>query len=426
MNTLLDWEQKNVKEPLLVIGARQIGKTYIIKEFCNANYKNYIYLNFEDIPGLSSAFSGNLIPEEIIRNIEAIIGKKIEKDTAIFFDEIQICERAITSLKYFCESEINYRIIGAGSLLGVKLHRFQTSFPVGKVRILNMYPMDFEEFLFALNEDRLVEAIKSSYNNRSPIIDALHEKALKYYMDFLVIGGMPQAILNYIQNEKNVMHFEKVIHTSIIASYIADMRKYTQSGAETIKINEIYESVPAQLAKENSKFRYNLIKPTANKRDYELPLDWLIASSMIYKATKLTRLETPLKIYADQNFFKVYLSDVGLLSTLSGVDYKSIFYTENNIFKGALTENYIAQTLIAKEKDLFYYKPSQTMEIDFILQLDGNIIPIEVKSGTHIRSRSLTNYIQKYKPVYAIRLSMRNFGFSNNIFSVPLYAAFCI
>jgi len=427
LEQLQDWKDRNIKEPLMVIGARQIGKTYIIEKFCKENYKKYLYLNFEDITKLSSIFENTLVPKEIINQIEILIGEKIDiEKTVIFFDEIQICEKAITSLKYFCEAKENYRIITAGSLLGVKLHRFETSFPVGKVRILNMYPMDFEEFLWAIGEENLASEIQTCFENRKPMTDILHDKAMKYYIDYLYIGGMPQAILNYIQHDKNCILFERVIHSSIITAYIADMRKHTISGAETIKINEIYDSIPRQLAKENTKFKYNLVKPTANKRDYELPLDWLVASSLVYKANKIERPQTPLRVFLDNTNFKIYLNDVGLLGSLANVSYQDIGLNENNLFKGALTENYVAQELKAKQIDLIYYKPTQTMEIDFVIAKENQVIPIEVKAGEHIKSRSMSNYITKYKPPYAIRISARNFGFSNNIYAIPLYAVFCI
>ncbi len=427
LEQLQDWENRNIKEPLMVIGARQIGKTYIIEKFCKENYDKYLYLNFEDITKLSSIFENTLVPKEIISQIEILIGEKIDiEKTVIFFDEIQICEKAITSLKYFCEAKENYRIITAGSLLGVKLHRFESSFPVGKVRILNMYPMDFEEFLWAIGEENLVSEIRTCFTDKKPMTEILHDKAMKYYIDYLYIGGMPQAILNYIDHDKNCILFERVIHSSIITAYIADMRKHTISGAETIKINEIYDSIPRQLAKENTKFKYNIVKVTANKRDYELPLDWLVASSLVYKANKIERPQTPLKVFLDNANFKIYLNDVGLLGALANVSYQDIGLNENNLFKGALTENYVAQELKAKQIDLMYYKPTQTMEIDFVIAQENQVIPIEVKAGEHVKSRSMSNYIMKYKPPYAIRISARNFGFSNNIYAIPLYAVFCI
>lgn len=424
---LLFWKENEIRTPLLVRGARQIGKTYIIDEFCKANFKNYVYLNFENTSELSTIFEKTIEPKEIIRYIEATIGKPIDiENTIIFFDEIQVSERAITSLKYFCEAEENYKIVCAGSLLGVKINRFNSSFPVGKVRILEMYPMDFEEFLLAIGEDALLDIINKCYEKNEAMVEILHNKAIKCYQDYLIIGGMPQAVLNYIKNDKDVIRFDKVIHESIITAYIADMRKYTMSAAETIKMNDIYNSIPRQLSKDNTKFKYNIIKQTANKRDYELPLDWLLSAGLIYKSTKIDKTQTPLKAYLEQSHFKIYLNDVGLLSTLAGVSYKDILLSENNIFKGALTENYIAQTLKANEVPLYYFKPSQNMEIDFVISQGNAVIPIEVKSGSHVKATSLKAYLEKYKAEYGIRISSKNFGMNNKILSIPLYAAYLI
>ncbi len=424
---LLYWKENEINTPLLVTGARQVGKTYIITEFCKENFENYVYLNFEKNSELSSIFEKTMEPKEIIKYIEAIIGKNIdiEKDI-LFFDEVQVSEKAITSLKYFCEAKEKYKIICAGSLLGVKINRFETSFPVGKVRILEMCPMDFEEFLWAIEEEKLAEIIKESFIKREPLIEILHNKAIKYYQDYLLVGGMPQAVLNYIKNDRNVMKFDKEIHNSIIMSYIADMRKYTISAAETIKINEIYESIPRQLAKENAKFKYNIIKQTANRRDYELPLDWLLSAGLVYKSIKVEKTQAPLKAYIEQSSFKIYLSDVGLLSTLSDINYSDILISEDNIFKGALTENYVAQILKTNGKELYYFKPNQSMEIDFVMNINNKIIPIEVKAGTHVKSRSLNNYLEKYHAEYGIRISNRNFGINNKIVSIPLYAAYLL
>ena len=286
--------------------------------------------------------------------------------------------------------------------------------------------MNFEEFLWASGEEKLADIIKECFEKREPMIEILHSKAIKYYQDYLLIGGMPRAVLNYINNDKDLMRFDKVIHESIITAYIADMRKYTLSAAETIKINEIYESIPRQLAKENTKFKYNLIKQTANKRDYELPLDWLLSAGLIYKSIKLDKVQSPLKAYEEPSHFKIYLSDVGLLSTLSNVNYKDILLSEDNIFKGALTENYVAQTLASNQKKLYYFRPTQNMEIDFIIKVEEKIIPLEVKAGTHVKTKSLISYMEKYNSEYSIGASYRNFGFANNIFSVPLYAVHLI
>lgn len=427
LQKLLYWKENEINTPLLITGARQIGKTYIIDEFCKTNFKDYVYLNFEKNSELVSIFEKTLEPKEIIKYIEALIGRNIDiESTIIFFDEVQISERAITSLKYFNEDKEEYKIVCAGSLLGVKINRFETSFPVGKVRILEMYPMDFEEFLWAIEEEKLSQIIRECFEKKEAMVDILHTKAIKYYQDYLLVGGMPQAIINYIKNEKDVMKFDKEIHNSIIMAYIADMRKYTISAAETIKMNEIYESIPRQLAKENVKFKYNIVKQNANKRDYELPLDWLLSAGLVYKATKVEKAQSPLKAYMEQSSFKIYLNDVGLLATLSDVNYADILISEDNIFKGAITENYIAQMFKTEGKDLYYFKPNQNMEIDFIINIDNNIVPIEIKAGTHVKSKSLNSYIEKYKAEYGIRISNRNFGVSDKIVSIPLYAAYLL
>lgn len=425
-NTLTSWENNKTKEPLLVVGARQVGKTWIIRKFCEDVYSDYIYLNFESNPELISIFEGKLEPSHIINQLEILTDKKITVETAIFFDEIQRCERAITSLKYFCESDLNYRVIGAGSLLGVKLHRFESSFPVGKVVIKYMYPLDFEEFLLACGKKSLRDAITDAYTNLKALPEAIHDKAIHCYQDYLFVGGMPQCINDYINHEYNVIHFDRSIQSNLILAYNADMTKHTTSAAEGVKINEIYQSIPRQLAKENPKFKYKEVRTHANKRDFKEPLDWLNASNMIYRICKTDVPSSPLKAYADEDNFKVYLSDVGLLSSLSEIQYRDIQASEHNIYKGAITENYVVQTLVSKGITLYYYKPSDSMEIDLLLDDNGSIIPVEIKSGRHKRSRSLVNYCEKHSPEKAIRISENNFGKMDNLISIPLYAVFCL
>ncbi|MBE5871978.1 MAG: ATP-binding protein [Lachnospiraceae bacterium] len=423
--TLEQWEEQQIKEPLLVVGARQVGKTWIIKEFCKNRYENYKYLNFESMKGLDSVFEESLEPETILENLEILTGEKIGKDTLLFFDEIQKSERAITALKYFCEADYNYRVIGAGSLLGVKLNRFETSFPVGKVRIEKMYPMDFEEFLIAMGEDKLITKIKDHTMKMSPMPEAFHNKALELYRHYLYVGGMPQCVADFSVT-KNVMDFDRQLQANILLAYTADMKKYTLSVAEGIKIEEVYHSIPRQLAKENPKFKYKEVRPHANKRDFYLPLDWLRSSMLIYKVAKVELPQSPLRTYTDENIFKIYLSDVGLLAYEAGVSYRDLLPESDNMFKGILTENYVIQQMNSAGWETFYYKPDASMEIDVLLDNEGDIIPIEIKSGRHIRSTSLKNYCEKYSPVDKIRLSYRNFGISDTVRSVPVYAFFAL
>ena len=420
------WEENNVQEPLLVIGARQVGKTWLIKKFCEDTYKDHVYINLEERKDIISIFDGNLDPDEILKKLSMLFGRNIDSNTAIVIDEIQQSERAITSLKYFCEAKENYRIICAGSLLGIKVKRFESSFPVGKVYIKNMYPMDFEEFLLASGEDYLRDGIKEAFSKMSQFPDAIHNKALSLYHDYLITGGMPQVIMSYLENGKNVLSFNRELLDFLRLAYLADMSKYVTNVTETAKITAVYESVPRQLAKENPKFKYNEIKGTAIKRDYYGPIDWLAASQMIYKINKLDSPESPIKAYENTDSFKIYLSDVGLLSRVCGINSQDLLSDNHNIYKGAVIENYVMEQLIANGKYLYYFKPAVNMEIDIITSIDEKVIPVEIKSGRHKKSTSLNNYVEKYKPEYVIRISEKNFGMANNIKSVPLYAIFCI
>lgn len=423
---LFDWKENNIHTPLMVIGARQTGKTFILDKFCKENFEEYIYINLEREEGIASIFEETINPQEIIRNIEIKLGKTIDLEkTILFFDEIQVSERAITSLKYFCE-DATYKIVCAGSLLGVKINRFSSSFPVGKVIIKYLYPMDFEEFLLATGNQNLALEIRRCFDKKEAMLETIHNQAIKEYQTYLCIGGMPAAIKNYIDNNKSIMAFDREIHANIITAYIADMRKYTISPEETIKIQSIYESMPMQLGKDNKKFKYSIIQKGGNRRQYELPLDWLLSSNMLIKSQKISLPEMPLKAYEDIDAFKIYLSDVGLLNYLAKVNFSNILDNSDFIFKGAITENYVAQTLLSKKYDLFYWRSNFDAEIDFILQKEVGIIPIEVKASINTKSKSLNEYMQKYQTNYAIRISMKNFGFMNNIFSVPLYAVHLI
>lgn len=420
------WEENNVQEPMLVIGARQVGKTWIIKHFCENRYKDYVYINLEERSDLISLFEDSLSPDTIVRNLSIMLGRTIDHNTPIFIDEIQQSEKAITSLKYFCESEKNYRIVGAGSLLGVKIKRFQSSFPVGKVIIKNMYPMDFEEFLLAAGEDMLRDAIVEAYKNIKPLPEGIHNKALSLYHDYLFVGGMPQMVKEYLNSEKDVLKADRQILSYIRLAYLADMSKYVNNATESTKINAVYESIPRQLARDNPKFKYKEIRSNAIKRDFYGPIDWLTSSDMIIRLNKLDSPTAPLKAYENADSFKIYLSDVGLLCNICQLNYKDLLVDANNIYKGAVIENYVLGQIKPKYENLYYYKPAENMEIDLITEIDEDIIPIEIKSGRHKRSTSLNNYRSKFNPKYVIRISENNFGYVDGIKSVPLYAVFCI
>ncbi len=424
MEELEKWK-KDFKMPLMLVGARQTGKTYILEEFCKKNFEHYIYLNLEKEKEISEIFSSVLEPEKIIEQIQILKKVKIDpENTIIFIDEIQVNENAITSLKYFCESDKPYKIICAGSLLGVKINRFHSSFPVGKVIIKYLYPMNFEEYLMAIGENMLIDEIKKHYNTNEPLLNPIHEKALDLYKKYLVLGGMPTMINDFVNHEYQISHVNFEMQDYIIATYLADMNKYTEN-TEGIKNSKIYNAIPKELARENNIFKYSIVDKDARKIRYESSLDWLLASNMILKCDLAEKNESPLKAFMNPDKFKIYLSDTGLLRSLSNLDYSEILLEKNEMYKGVLTENYIACHLHQKIGELYYYTFDK-YEIDFLIKVDGDIIPIEVKSGRRTNSKSLNEYIKKYKPKYSIRISQKNFGLENGIKSVPLYAVFCI
>lgn len=424
-NNLLKWKEENYKFPYMLVGARQTGKTYILTEFCKKEFENYIYINLENMKDISDIFEETIEPQKIIQAIEITLNVSIDiSNTVIFIDEIQSSEKAINSLKYFAEADEQYKIVCAGSLLGVKINRFKSSFPVGKVWIDYLYPMDFEEFLIAIDEQKLHDGIKQSYNKMQPMLEPLHQKAIKLYNEYLCIGGMPSNILEYIKNEKNISKYTDDLCNILITSYLADMSKYTEN-TEAIKNNKIYNSIPEQLGKENKKFKYSIVEKSARSREYETSLEWLIASNMILKCTNIKTPKSPLKAYTD-NAFKIYLSDIGILRVLSKLTTNEILLDKNMLYKGVLAENYVAEILYSKYKELYYWQLGSYYEVDFIINIDGDIIPIEVKASNNTTSKSLNYYIERYKPKYSIRVSTKNFGYSNNIKSVPLYAVHLI
>ena len=425
---LLDWKQSGMKKPLMVVGARQIGKTYIIEKFAKENFEQYLYFNLEKNSEIRNIFEKTIDDIKIIEELELYLGKKIDiEKTIMFFDEVQLSENFIVSLKYFNESERPYKIVCAGSLLEVKINRFKSSFPVGKIRMEYMYPMNFEEFLIATGKEMLKKQIEESYKTMSPMPDFAHEQAIRLYKQYLCVGGMPEAVSDFIENNMDILKFDSHIISDIKDMYIADMQKYVRNNLETVKTEKVYKNIPSQLAKDNKNFQYNFIEETGRKRKYESAIDWLVASKMVLINYNSKRMEIPLKVYIDENKFKLYLSDVGLLTNMSEIRFPDIMLDKTFIYKGAITENYIAQELTSKGESLYYWTSNRSAEIDFVLysEKDG-IIPIEVKSGNNVRSASLNKYINEYKPKYAIRFSTRNFGFENNIKSVPLYAAFCV
>jgi predicted AAA+ superfamily ATPase len=426
ITTALDaWKNNPRRMPLILQGTRQVGKTYAVLTFGKTAYQNTAYFNMEDSKELMAIFERDFNTERIIRELATKSGQTIlPGETLIIFDEIQANERALTSLKYFCEQAPEYHIIAAGSLFGVAVNREKFSFPVGKVDKLTLNPLDFEEFLWATGNTNLCELIRESYQQNSEL--SLHETALDLYKTYLVVGGMPQVVQEYVTTKD--FNFVLAAQNTLHDAYIADMAKYA-SADETTKIMAAWKSIPGQLAKDNHKFQYRLIKSGARAYEYETPIDWLERSGLLNKCIKVAEGKMPLSAYAENASIKDYMVDTGLLCAKFDISASVIIDSPPSFdgFKGALAENYVMQALKPNEFEPYYWASQGIAELDFVVQdRNGHIIPIETKSSDNVKAKSLNLFISLYNPPYAIRISTKNFGFENNIRSVPLYAVFCI
>jgi len=420
---LVEWKNRQ-RMPLLLYGARQVGKTYVLTEFGEKYFEKTVYINLEINPVVAGYFENDISPDRLIRFLEATSNDEIiPGKTLIIFDEIQSCERALTSLKYFCELAPEYHVAAAGSLLGVAVNRGQFSFPVGKVESMTLYPMDFEEFLWAMGEYLLAELIREHYDALAPMPEALHNKAIEYYRYYLIIGGMPAVVEKFAIAKKLVLIPN--VQNDIIANYVADMAKYANP-TEVIKIRACFDSIPAQLSKENKKFQYKIVQKGGSTSLFGASIDWLAQAGLVLKIHRIEHAYNPIAVYKDLTAFKLYMNDVGLLALLSGIPQQSILTGEGSAFMGAITENFIAQSLIANGHSVFYWTSEHTSELDFVLQIDSDIIGCEVKKGIHTKSKSLNVFISKYHPGYTIRFSEKNFGKSDNLLSLPHYSAFCV
>jgi predicted AAA+ superfamily ATPase len=422
---LINWKNNPKRKPLILQGARQVGKTYLVSQFGKQEYQQFIYLNFEQTLDLSSLFLENLIPENIIENISLYLGKKIDHaNTLLFFDEIQAAPKALTSLKYFYEQAPEYHIIAAGSLLGVSVGK-SISFPVGKVNFLQMYPMNFSEYLTALGEEQLAQKI-ATLDTIQAFPEIIHNKLLKYYKQYLYIGGMPEVVKSYIETRD--ISEVRLIQKELLEAYKRDFSKYTDKN-QAVKTAELWQSIPYQLAKENKKFKYSEVRKKARASTFEQTIEWLKGAGLINTAYNISTPKLPLSGYADYSKFKIYLLDTGLLGAMLNLSSKMII-EPGAIFKeynGAFIENYVAQELTAQEiSPLFYWTSKSYAEVDFIIEKHHKILPLEVKSGTNLNLKSLQNYAAKYKPAYIFRTSPRNFVQSNQFINIPLYAVSAI
>lgn len=420
------WKDKQSgRMPLLLYGARQVGKTYILMQFGEEYYEDVVYVNLETNLAVASLFEEDITPERLLRMLEAITGQPIYPEkTLLILDEIQVCERALTSLKYFCEQAPQYHIAAAGSLLGVAVHREKFSFPVGKVQSMDLYSLDLEEFLWACGEDALAAEIRAAYAKKQPLPEALHKKALELYHYYLIVGGMPAAVNEFVGRGKLVL--VPNVQNEILQNYVADMAKYA-SPEETVRIRACFNSIPAQLAKENRKFQYKVVQRGGSSTLFGGSIDWLEQSGVVMKCQKTEQGEDPISVYADLASFKLYMSDVGLLVAKSGLSQQTILRGEGNTFMGAVTENYVAQQLTAKGYSLYYWAPSGSQaELDFLYQNGADIVAVECKRGTHVKSRSLGLFCNKYAPERAIRFSEESYYCTERVEALPLYQAFCL
>ncbi len=420
------WKESEHRKPLILQGARQVGKTYSILEFGRTHYENVAYFNFETNPRLNETFEENISPDYLIPILSHIAGQTIVREkTLIVFDEVQLCERALTSLKYFCEDAPDHHIIVAGSLLGVAVNRAKFSFPVGKVDMKTLYPMDMEEFLLAMGEGALVEEIKRCFETDKPMPAALHDAAMQFYRQYLVIGGMPECVMQYAETKDYIL----VRHTqdTILTSYLGDMSKYNNLN-EIKKTRLAYDNITVQLSKKNTRFQYKLIKKGGRASEFENAIEWLCLSGIVSQVYKVEQIKKPLENYRDVDAFKIYVSDLGLLCAKKDLAANDILYEvpEINDFKGGMAENYVNVQLSINGYKTYYWESERSAEIDFVIQRDGQLIPIEVKSADNTKAKSLKVYMDTYKPAYAIKLSAKNFAFEDNKKVVPLYAAFCI
>lgn len=418
MDKLISWKNSSTRKPLILKGARQVGKTYILKQFGIENYTDMVYFNFDHDENLSKLFSNTKDPKRILEQLVLVSGKKIvPHETLIIFDEIQECPNALSSLKYFCEETPDFHIVCAGSLLEIRLSH--TSFPVGKVDFLDLYPMTFSEFLIADNCSNLVEymnKIKKIENIEEIFASRLEEKLKTYF----IVGGMPEVVKSWV-DEKDI---EKVnyIQDNILLSYENEFAKHT-TDSEANKISLIWNGIPSQLARENKKFIYQVIKGGARAREYEGALNWLNDADLINKIYNVSKPDFPLKAYNDLSSFKIYMNDVGLLRRMSRLD-SSIIIEGNKLFeefKGSFTENYILNMLNTVYDSNINYYIFDRNEIDFLIQKNNKIIPIEVKSNKTGNHNSLTKYNEKYNPNISIRFSMNNLKQDDKILNIPLY-----
>ncbi|MDF7640833.1 ATP-binding protein [Bifidobacterium sp. ESL0784] len=430
MKQLLVWKQNCERKPLLVYGARQTGKSYLIRHFGHDEFNDMAYFDLEANAAARSAFDGDIEPKTILRKLGQVQGKPIDPGkTLVVLDEIQASNRALASLKYFNEGLPGSFVIAAGSLLGVAVKREGFSAPVGKVETMTLRPMSFDEFLLALGDETMRDDIQAQYRLSEQYVR--HDDALDRYWAYLLCGGMPEAVAAYVADNHDFGEI-RTIQRNILDLYVADMAKYALP-TETARIREAFNSIPAQLAKENHKFQYKIVHSGGRASQYAFALDWLETAGLASRCVQITSGQLPLALHENRSAFKIYMADTGLLGAMSELPVETLLNPQlrGSLDLGAFTENYVAQTLTASGHTLRYWTSKSDAEVNFVAALGDQATlrtatPIEVKSSDNVRSRSLRAYQDKYQPQRLIRLSTKNFGREKDIESVPLYAAFCL
>ena len=419
MQQLYDWKEKTTRKPLIVRGARQVGKTWLMKEFASSAYRQFAYINFEDNEVMKDVFQKDFDVERILMAIQLVTGIVVDTETLIIFDEIQEAPRGLTALKYFQEKAPQYHVVAAGTLLGIAMHS-NDSFPVGKVDFMDLYPLSFSEFLEAVGQEAFARLLaKKDWG----LIAAFRSKLIDLLKQYYYVGGMPEVVNAFI-NHKDYAEVRQLQQT-ILDSYDRDFSKHAPI-AEVPRIRMIWRSVPAQLAKENKKFIYGVVKEGARAKDFELAIEWLIDAGLIYKVSRVKKAGIPLSAYEDFSAFKLFLLDTGLMGAMSGLPPQALL--EGNVlfsdYKGAITEQYVLQQLKSVKGLSIYYWSSDTSrgELDFLLQKDVSVIPVEVKAEENLQSKSLRFFVEKNAGLHGVRFSMSDYRKQEWMINYPLYS----
>ncbi len=417
---LIEWKESSSHKPLILNGVRQCGKTYIMKEFGKNEFQTFAYVNCDRNENLHQIFEGGFNISKIIRGISALSGVDIiPGKTLIFLDEVQSFPLVLESLKYFCEDAPDYHVAVAGSLLGIALHS-GVSFPVGKVQTMKLYPMDFEEFLMAKGEQQLLRIM---HDHDFDLLTALHEKCKDLLRQYYYVGGMPEVVKSYIDNGQ--LKPVRAIQNEILSNYAGDFSKHAPY-QEVPRISMVWQSILGQLSRENKKFIYGALKKGGRAKEFEVAIQWLVDAGLVYKVNKCTKPQLPLKFYEDFTAFKLYLCDCGLMGAMADTAAKDVLIGDSVFteYKGAFTEQYVLQQILSSGiSDIYYYSADDSrMEMDFLMQREGALLPVEVKGGTSIKSTSLHNYLMEHPGIQAIRYSMLPYKKQDFLTNIPLYA----